>query len=110
MKIYIDSEFKCYTSNSDGIYREVETTLFNAKCNEFVEGYRYVPSGESWTRSDGAVFYGEMIAPWKPYSELDGEQREYERQQFETYKNENTELKSNQNELNVSYQEGINSI
>lgn len=103
MKIYIDSEFKCHTSNSDGIYREVETTLFNAKCDEFVEGYRYVPSGESWTRSDGAMFYGEMIAPWKPYSELDSVQREYERQQL-------NELKNIQTDLNTSYQEGINSI
>jgi hypothetical protein len=33
-------------------------------------------------REDGVVFSSEMIAPWKPYSELDEAQREYERQQL----------------------------
>lgn len=79
MKIYIDSEFKCHTSN-DGIMREIETEFFNNKCGAFIEGYRFVPIGEEWTRPDGVVFRGEMIAPWKPYSELDDAQREYDRQ------------------------------
>lgn len=76
--IYIDAEFKCHLSNPDGIYREVETDSFDGKCDTFVEGYRFVPSGEHWTRSDGEVFTGEMIAPWKPYAELDAAQRQYE--------------------------------
>ena len=63
----------------------VETDFFDGKCDAFVEGYRFVPSGESWTRSDGVVFYGEMIAPWKPYSELDAAQREYDRQLLAEY-------------------------
>lgn len=79
MKVYIDSEFKCHTSN-DGIMREVETDFFNNKCDAFIEGYRFVPDGEKWTRPDGVVFHGEMIAPWKPYSELDDAQQEYDRQ------------------------------
>lgn len=78
MKIYIDSEFKCHTSN-DGTMTEVETTFFDGKCQTFVEGYRFVPSCESWTREDGTVFTGEMIAPWKDYAELDNAQREYEK-------------------------------
>lgn len=78
--IYIDSEYRCRTSNSDGKFRRIETDFFNNKCDTFIEGYRFIPSGESWERSDGVVFHGEMIAPWKDYSELDAAQREYERQ------------------------------
>ena len=76
--IYIDSEFKCHTVN-DGTMTPVETDFFDGKCDTFIEGYRFVPFGESWTRSDGVVFQGEMVAPWKDYSELDAAQREYER-------------------------------
>ena len=78
--IYIDSEYKCHTTNSDGTFREVETDFFDGKCDAFIEGYRFVPSGESWTRSDGVVFTGEMVAPWKDYNELDAAQREYEKE------------------------------
>lgn len=82
MKIYIDSEYRCKTTNPDSTFREVETDFFDGKCQTFIEGYRYLPTGESWTRSDGVVFHGEMIAPWKDYSELDAVQREYERQKL----------------------------
>lgn len=82
MKIYIDTDYKCHVTD-DGSMTAVETEFFNGKCEEFIEGYRFVPSGESWTRSDGEVFAGEMIAPWKDYAELDAAQREYEREQME---------------------------
>lgn len=91
MKIYIDSEYKCHVSN-DGTLREVETEVFDGKCTAFVEGYRFVPEGETWTRSDGAIFAGEMISPWKDYAELDAEQREYERQEREDMRNALNEL------------------
>jgi hypothetical protein len=83
--IYIDTEFKCHTSNLDGTFREVQTDFFDGKCTAFIEGYRYVPPGERWTRSDGVVFWGEMITPWKPHSELYAAQREYERQLLAEY-------------------------
>lgn len=82
--IYIDSEFKCHTTN-DGTMAAVETYFFDGICDAVVEGYRFVPEGQSWTRSDGTVFRGEMIAPWKPWQELDKAQREYERQIFAEY-------------------------
>lgn len=82
--IYIDSDFKCHTTN-DGTLISVETDFFDGKCNALIEGYRFVPSGESWTREDGAVFEGEMIAPWKPWNELDEAQREYEMALLEEY-------------------------
>lgn len=85
MKVFIDSEFRCHTTNPDGTFREVETDFFDGKCNTFIEGYRFVPAGETWVRSDGKVFRGEMVSSWRPYSELDAAQREYERQLIEIY-------------------------
>lgn len=82
--IYIDSEFKCHTVN-DGTMIAVETDFFDGKCDAYIDGYRYVTAGETWVREDGVVFTGEMIAPWKPWDELDVAQREYERQQLAAY-------------------------
>lgn len=76
--IYIGCDFKCHSVN-DGSMTAVETSFFDGKCDAFVEGYRFIPSGSVWTRSDGAVFTGEMIAPWKPYEELDAAQKQYEK-------------------------------
>ena len=89
--IYIDSDFKCHTVG-DGTLTTVETDFFDGKCDTFVEGYRFVPAGQSWTREDGAVFRGEMAAPWKPWQELDKAQREYERRLAETLSAENAAL------------------
>lgn len=79
MKIYIDSDFKCHTTNLDGAYREFEVEFFDGKCETFIKGYRFVPNGESWVRHDGEVFDGEMIAPWKDCADLKSAQLEYER-------------------------------
>lgn len=84
MKIYIDSDFKCHTVN-DGTMTAVETALFDGKCDIFIEGHRFVPSCESWTRDDGKTFIGEMKTPWKDYAELDSAQREYEKQLLSEY-------------------------
>ena len=86
MVVYIDSDFKCHIEN-DGTMTAIETPFFDGKCDTYIEGYRFVPSGESWTRSDGVVFEGEMISPWKDYAELDTAQREYERQQMADMEN-----------------------
>ena len=78
MTIYIDSEYCCHVTDPEGIFRPVEHPFFAGKCEEFVQGYRYVPAGEQWVRPDGVIFTGEMIAPRKPYGELDSAQRSYE--------------------------------
>ena len=69
MTIYIDKEYKCHTSPADGL-TAVETDFFDGKCRQFIEGYRFVPSEQSWTREDGQVFHGEMVAPWRDYAIL----------------------------------------
>lgn len=106
MKIYIDSEYRCHTTNPEGTFREVilsenAKTFFADKCPAFIEGYRLKPEGETWVREDGKVFSGgEMIAPWKDYSELDAAQRKYERQLLA----ESVPL----SDLTAAYQEGVN--
>ena len=90
MKIYIDTDFKCHVFNPDSVYAAVETDFFDGKCTEYIEGYRYIPAGESWTRPDGAVFAGEMIAPWRPWEELEKIQRDYRLAQLEARAKEET--------------------
>lgn len=77
MIIYLDTDYRCHTAN-DGTMREVETSFFDGKCKTFIEGYRYVPAGEMWTREDGMEFPGEMISPWREYALLEEFQRQYE--------------------------------
>ena len=68
MKIYIDSECKLHTTNTDVVLREVETDFFSDdKCTSFIEGYCY-------DDSKGYV----QIYPWKPYNELAAAQAQYE--------------------------------
>ena len=89
--IYLDSDFKCHVTD-DGTMTAVETDFFDGKCDAFIEGYRFVPSGESWTRSDGTVFTGEMIAPWRDYNELDAAQRQYEQAMIAQYESALAEI------------------
>ena len=96
--IYIDTEFKCHVAN-DGTMAAVETDFFNGKSAAYIEGYRFVPSGAEWTRSDGVAFRGEMISPWKPWEELDAAQRAYERELAETLSAENAALLSDMAQL-----------
>ena len=82
--VYIDADFKCHVTD-DGTMRAVETDFFDRKCDTYIEGFRFVPFGQTWVRSDGHVFQGEMIAPWKDYAKLDKVQREYEKQLLAEY-------------------------
>lgn len=98
MTIYIDTDYKCHTAPGIGL-TPVETDAFTGKGAAYIEGYRFVPSGSTWTRSDGAVFRGEMIAPWKPWDELDAAQRMYEREQYETLAAQNAEYEKALSEI-----------
>lgn len=86
MTIYIDDDYKCYVSAAEG-RRAIETDEFDGKCAEWIESYRLVPAGKTWTREDGEVFKGEMVAPWKDLSEAYVAQAHYATQlnrQYET--------------------------
>ncbi|HIR87235.1 MAG TPA: hypothetical protein IAC00_08865 [Candidatus Limivicinus faecipullorum] len=61
----------------------MESEFFDGKCTAYIEGYRFVPAGESWTREDGQIFAGEMIAPAEDSRILDAAQEAYEEAQKE---------------------------
>lgn len=99
--IYIDSNYKCHVTD-DGMMTAVETDYFDGKCDAFIEGYRFVPEGKTWTRSDGMVFNGAMIAPWKPFEELNNAQRTYEKQLLAEYKSEMADYESALTEIEAA--------
>ena len=82
MTIYIDTDFRCHVEDGDG-RRAFDVEFFDNKCKAFIEGYRYVPTGETWTRSDGEVFTGEMIAPAMDYAKLAAAQGGYDERDAE---------------------------
>lgn len=93
--IYLDADYKCHFINENGTMTAVKTDFFDGKCQVFIEGYRFIPEGETWTRPDGKIFQGEMIAPWQDYNILVAYQDQYERTNAA---------------LQVNYYEGVNSI
>lgn len=108
MIIYIDNDYKGHIAPAEGL-TAVETDYFDGKCDTYIEGYRYVPASETWTREDGVEFAGEMISPWKPWNELDEAQREYERQLLSEAQAALAEAPTVE-EINGAMQEGVNSI
>lgn len=79
MRIFIDEDFKCHAEPAEGL-RGFDIPFFDGKCTAFIEGYRYVPEGETW-RYKGHDFMGEMISPWKDYNILEMAQQTADRVQ-----------------------------
>ena len=92
MTIYIDNDYKCYVSAADG-RRAVETDEFNGKCAEWIESFRLVPEGETWTRGDGEVFTN-MVSPWKDLGEAYAAQTAYVTAQNTQYESALTEIEA----------------
>lgn len=76
--IYLNSDFQCSVTEKEDTVQRVETELFDGKCNAFIEGYRFIPEGQIWTRTDGVQFAGEMLAPFKDYTYLEMVQAVYD--------------------------------
>lgn len=92
MTIYIDSDYKCYVSAADG-RRAIETEFFNGRCAEWIESFRFVPAGETWTRDDGEVFTN-MVSPWKDLGEAYAAQTAYLAAQNAQYEAALTEIEA----------------
>ena len=93
MTIYIDIDYKCYVSAAEG-RRAIETNEFDGKCPEWIESFRFVPDGETWTREDGEVFKGKMVTPWKDLSEAYTAQTAYLERQNKQYEAALTEIEA----------------
>ena len=100
MTIYIDDDYKCYTSAADG-RRAIETNEFDGKCDEWIEIYRFVPAGETWTREDGEPFT-EMLAPWKDLSAAYAAQAAYLEQQLAASQAQAADMQAALNVLGVT--------
>ena len=90
MKFYIDKEYKCH-KNDVGNCREFDTPYFDGKSDAVIEGYMFVPGGEV-AILNGETVKGKQYTPWKPSTELDKAQREYERQRVSELEAENETL------------------
>lgn len=77
-KVYIDADFKCHVTEAPGLI-PVEVPEFDGMCDTYIEGFRYVPKGETWVRDDGEVFEGEMLSAFVDTSELGDAQMQYEK-------------------------------
>ena len=77
--IYIDSECKAHVTEAEG-RTALEVDMFDGFADEFVEGFIVVPEGQTAKHPDGRILTGFTVAPWKPSSELEEAQRQYERE------------------------------
>lgn len=94
--IFIDKDYRCHATDPDGMLRPVEDLFFAGKAPAVIEGYMFVPEGETVTGADGTVITGgPMIAPWRPSNTLTAAQAQYDYDQAA---------------LAAAYQEGVNSI
>lgn len=96
MTVYIDDDFKCHVAPSEGRVA-VESDFFDKKCAALIECYRFVPEGATWTRKDGEVFSGEMIAPHKDIAAALAIQIEYDH------------MEENAGDYVAAYEEGVQS-
>lgn len=72
--IYLDEAYRCHLSD-DGTMRPVETDVFDGKCRAYVEGYCYVPEGETFARN-GKMLVGKVVFPYSEYDVLEAAQAE----------------------------------
>ena len=98
MKIYIDSDYKCHATPADGL-TAVETDFFDGKAPGYIDGYRFIPAGHSWTGEDGTVYRGEAAFPVTDWEALDKIQRVYEREQIPALTAQNDEYEAALSEI-----------
>ncbi len=78
---YLDSDYRVHVTCGEGMTPwEDITGYFAGKCRAYIEGYRVIPEGESWTDSQGRVYEGMMIAPTVSYDQLRAAQEAFERE------------------------------
>lgn len=76
--IFLNRDYECSLVEKNDTVQSIETNIFDGKCNAYIEGFRFIPAGQTWTRKDGVVFTGEMIAPFKDTAYLEAVQTAFE--------------------------------
>lgn len=98
MTIYIDKDFRCFAEPGEGM-EAVQTDFFDGKAPGYIEGYRFIPAGHSWTGEDGTVYRGEAAFPVTDWEALDKIQREYEREQIPALTDQNDKYEAALSEI-----------
>ena len=98
MTIYIDKDFRCFAEPEEGL-EAVQTGFFDGKAPGYIEGYRFIPAGRSWTGEDGTVYLGEAAFPVTDWEALDKIQRAYEREQIPVLTAQNDEYEAALSEI-----------
>ena len=98
MTIYIDKDFRCFAEPGEGM-EAVQTDFFDGKAPGYIEGYRFIPAGRSWTGEDGTVYRGEAAFPVTDWEALDKIQRVYEREQIPALTAQNAEYEAALSEI-----------
>ena len=101
MTIYIDKDFRCFAEPGEGM-EAVETGFFDGKAPGYIEGYRFIPAGHSWTGEDGTVYRGEAAFPWTDWETLDKIQRVYERERYAAVAAQNAEYEAALSEIETA--------
>ena len=101
MTIYIDKDFRCFAEPGEGL-EAVQTDFFDGKAPGYIEGYRFIPTGEHWTAEDGTVYLGEATFPVTDWEALDKIQRVHEREQYETLTAQNAEYEAALSEIETA--------
>ena len=101
MTIYIDKDYLCHAEPGEGL-EAVQTVFFDGKAPGYIEGYRFIPAGHSWTGEDGTVYLGEAAFPVTDWETLDKIQRAYEREQYETLTAQNAEYEAALSEIETA--------
>ena len=101
MTIYIDKDFRCFAEPGEGM-EAVQTGFFDGKAPGYIEGYRFIPAGRSWTSEDGTVYLGEAAFPVTDWEALDKIQRVYEREQHEALTAQNAEYEAALSEIETA--------
>lgn len=98
MTIYIDKDFRCFAEPGEGM-EAVQTDFFDGKAPGYIDGYRFIPAGNSWTGEDGTVYLGEAAFPVTDWEALDKIQRVYEREQIQALTAQNAEYEAALSEI-----------
>ena len=80
MIFFIDKENKCHVTD-DGTMRECEDARFDNKCKEYIEGFYYIPAGETAV-INGVEYTGRVLCAFKPFTELAYAQTLYDLEQL----------------------------
>ncbi len=76
---YLDKDYRLHVQPGEGLEPWVdENGCFDGKSVTYIEGFRVIPAGRTWSAPDGTLYTGQMIAAAVDYATLKKAQDELE--------------------------------